>query len=497
MTPWLISWPVTSSATRGRALPAPSRAHARFRLSQLTGVELSPEQYEDLLVEVDADARLRAEILSHRANAAVADGTAPVSQGLRWTVEAIELSAGLDDRASRARAVSEAGFMDALLGVDPGPRLATLDASALPDLALYDQDGRVRAVRAMWRGEVARARQLFEDLRRLAREREEDLSASIFTLHLFETAIRVGDWTVAARIEHDLVDIGAPILPPIILARIRAAVAAGTGDRAAAVGSLRQFDELEAGPATSPLFWHHLETRRTAGQAALFDGDADTAADPLSRVVATAAAGDYRDPGVFPAGPDLVEALVKAGRLDDARDALHRLEQTAAEQDHPWARAGAVQARGILLSAAPAAGAGAKPSSATIAGTDAAAEAALTEALDRHRDLGLPFDEARTVAALGTLRPPSAPVPRGTDAAAGRGRPVRAPRRARSGRFDPHRGRSRRWPVASVAGRRSGPRRPAASPRPSSRWSTWSWPAARTGRPPNGCSSASAPSRRT
>jgi DNA-binding NarL/FixJ family response regulator len=122
---------------------------------------------------------------------------------------------------------------------------------------------------------------------------------------------------------------------------------------------------------------------------------ADTAVALLGRVVADAAAGDYRDPGVFPARPDLVEALVKAGRLDDAREALQQLDAIAAELDHPWAQAGAARARGILLSASAAS---------TAAATDDGAEAALTDAVHRYRGLGLPFDEARSIAALGTLR---------------------------------------------------------------------------------------------
>ncbi|MDI1462852.1 LuxR family transcriptional regulator [Catellatospora sp. KI3] len=377
--------------------PGPLRARARLHHSQMAAAELSPEQYEEVLAE--ADPRLRAETLAHRANAGVAYGIVPVSQGLRWTAEAADITAGLDDPAARAQAVSEAGWMEALLGIDPEPRLATMDPSTLPDLPLHDQGDRVRAVRAMWRGEVGRAQRLLDALQQLAREREEDLSATIFTLHRFETAIRVGDWIDAARILSELADGEALILPAEVLWRARGAVAAGTGDRALADEALRQVEVLAADPAAGPVFWHQLESRRTAGQAALFDGDAETAAALLSRVAADAADGEYLDPGVFPAVPDLIEALVKAGRLDEARDVLKKLDDTAAELDHPWARAGAARARGILLSAGVS-----TAKAADAAGGQDAAEAALTDALGRYGELGLPFDEARTVVALGTLR---------------------------------------------------------------------------------------------
>ncbi|MEV0457803.1 helix-turn-helix transcriptional regulator [Catellatospora methionotrophica] len=372
--------------------PGALRARARLRVSQLMSVGISPAHYEEMLAE--ADPRLRAEILAHRANDGVADGSVPVSQALRWTVEAVGITSGLDDRAAYARAVSEAAWMGALLGIDPEPRLAVLGDETLADIALYDQGGRVRATRALWRGEIARARRLLADLRALAREREEDFSVAIFTLHLFETAIRVGDWVEADRLRGELAD----VIPPLILCRLRASVAAGAGDRAAVTEQMRRFGELATASTQETVFWHLLEIRRAAGQAALFDGDADTAVELLSSVAADAAAGDFRDPGVFPAAPDLVEALVKAGRLDEAADALQRLAALAAELDHPWASAGAARARGILLSASGTA----RPAMGSA--DDDAAEAALTEAIERYRALGLPFDEARTLVALGTLR---------------------------------------------------------------------------------------------
>lgn len=383
--------------------PGPLRARARLRIAQMRLTDLSPQQYDEVMAE--ADPRLRAETLADRASNGVAYGTVPVSQARRWTAEAVELSAGLDDPAPLARCVTEAAFSDALLGVDPEPWLAGHDLGAIPNLPLHDQGGRIRAMRAIWRGEVAHARQLLDALMRLAQQREEEMSAIVFTLNLFDIAIRVGDWTAAAQVQDDLVELGASMIPPELVWRVQAAVAAGTGDRALAAESLRLLEDLATERGPEPLFWHLLLTRRAAGQAALFDGDAETAVALLSSVVADAAAGDYRDPGVFPAAPDLIEALVKAGRLDDARDALSRLEEIATEQDHPWALAGAARARGILLSA-PAAKALPALDQTTLdkSALDDAVEAALNDALDRYRYLGLPFDEARTIAALATLR---------------------------------------------------------------------------------------------
>ncbi|NUS57998.1 MAG: AAA family ATPase [Streptomycetaceae bacterium] len=374
--------------------PGPLRAHARLMTIQMSGTSATAQQYDEVLAE--ADPRLRAETLTHRADEGVAYGIASVVQGLRWTLEAVELSRGIDDGALRVRVVSEAARMESLLGIDPADRLAAVHPTVLSDLALHDQPGRVRALRAMWRGDVAYARRILGDLRRLAEEREEELSTTIFALHLFETEMRAGDWIAAAALRDSLIEAGPHVVPEELAWRLRAAVAAGTGERSVAVEALRRLDEAVAERPFDPLFWHSVETRRTAGQAALLDGDAETAATLLAQVVEAATAGDYRDPGVFPAAPDLVEALVKAGRLDEATVALRQLADVAAEQDHPWAHAGAARARGFLLSVS-----AARPSSST---QDDEAEAAFGEASQRYHDLALPFDEARTITALGMLR---------------------------------------------------------------------------------------------
>ncbi len=390
------------------SLPAgPIRARARALTAQMSYAQVSSPLYEQALAE--ADPQLRAEILAYQADTGVASGTVTVTQALQWTLEAVEISADLDDHVARAQIVWEAAWMEALLGADPEQRLATLDPRLLPDLPLHDHGDRLRALHAMWRGDVEQAQQLFCELRKLAAERDEEWSASVFTLHMFEVAIRAGDWAFAAEVRSDFVDLAARLgHDPTMLWRTQAAIAAGTGDRALADVLLRQFDEMVTltaaeRPQSPPMFWHHTETRRAAGQAALFDGDAEAAVALLARVAADATAGGYRDPGVFPTGPDLIEALVKAGRLNDAQGALEQLDAVAAELDHPWARAGAARARGILLSASTVAASTPKASADTAPGTDDA-EAALTEALERYRDLNLPFDEARTIVALGTLR---------------------------------------------------------------------------------------------
>lgn len=82
------------------------------------------------------------------------------------------------------------------------------------------------------------------------------------------------------------------------------------------------------------------------------------------------------DPAVVPWMPDLLEAYVRAGRVDDAADLLASLEQQAQESEGVWARAVAARGRGLL------------------AETDF--EDAFREALALHASAPTPFEQART-----------------------------------------------------------------------------------------------------
>jgi len=92
-------------------------------------------------------------------------------------------------------------------------------------------------------------------------------------------------------------------------------------------------------------------------------------------------------PGVFPAAPDLVEALTETGALDDARKVSDRLRAIAERHEHPWALAGAQRAGAMIALAAPS--------------YDADAAEALAEAAATYGALGLGFDRARTLLSLG------------------------------------------------------------------------------------------------
>jgi hypothetical protein len=326
-------------------------------------------------------------ILAHLADGA-AEGRVPLPLARAWAQEAVDLSGDDDDAGLRMSVIWELAFIEAMLGIDPEPRLGPLSAPGPADqVPLHDSADRIRAVRAMWRGDVRRATELLAGLLNAARKRAEEWSCGVFMLHQLELMIRVGDWSQTARLldEYEAATASSGF-SVIFSCRFRAFLAAAKGDPPGAVGAAKQIelDARDAGPYRT--MWHLWEARRAAGLAALVAGDPAAAADILADVHREMTARGFRDPGTFPLAPDLIEALALSGQLDAARSVLAELEQAAAAQDHPWARAGAARARAAIASSA---------------GDDAAAAAALESAAAQYRKMQLPFDEARTLLALG------------------------------------------------------------------------------------------------
>jgi DNA-binding CsgD family transcriptional regulator len=82
---------------------------------------------------------------------------------------------------------------------------------------------------------------------------------------------------------------------------------------------------------------------------------------------------------------DAVEALLAAGRRADAEAAARRLDELACATGRRWAKAAAARCQAMV-------------------GDDEASDAAYTTALDTFRDIGVPFEEARTLLHRGEHR---------------------------------------------------------------------------------------------
>lgn len=133
--------------------------------------------------------------------------------------------------------------------------------------------------------------------------------------------------------------------------------------------------------------WDGLEAVRARGVGALFARDPGRAVESLGAVWEHTLREGVEDPGAFPAGPELVEALVELERHDEARAVTARLTELAEVQGHPWGLATARRCDAVIRLA---------PSA-----RDDAAAADLAEAAAAYAALGLRFDQARSLLALG------------------------------------------------------------------------------------------------
>jgi DNA-binding CsgD family transcriptional regulator len=134
--------------------------------------------------------------------------------------------------------------------------------------------------------------------------------------------------------------------------------------------------EVAAGAATV------LHSLAALGFAELTAGRAESAAALLARADGIDRDLPLGEPALTMYAPDLVEALVRVGRREEAERALARLEEGAARTGGAWANA--VAARGRLL----------------LAGEDEV-ERIGAEALRWHARVEMPFERARTELLLG------------------------------------------------------------------------------------------------
>jgi DNA-binding NarL/FixJ family response regulator len=95
---------------------------------------------------------------------------------------------------------------------------------------------------------------------------------------------------------------------------------------------------------------------------------------------------DVEEPGLFPVAPDLVEALVELCALEEALAVTSRLRTLSTQQEHPWGLASTDRCAGLVELANR---------------WDDSAVGALERAAAGYDSLGLRFDAARSLLALG------------------------------------------------------------------------------------------------
>jgi DNA-binding CsgD family transcriptional regulator len=259
-----------------------------------------------------------------------------------------------------------------------------LAASAAPG-HLAESPERVAGQRSVWRGEINKAKAVFDRLLALSDERGELASYVWARLHLCELALRVGDWQTAERLLDEWAETSErELFVEPYYQRCRALLAAGRGlpDEA-----MKWSAEAIAQAQAIDHQWDWLESLRARGIAGLLSREPVLAAESLGTVWGHTGREGVDEPGVFPVAPDLVEALIELNELDDARAVTARLETLSEQQQHPWGLLTARRSGALISLAAPP--------------YEEAAADQLKAVAKSYGGLGLRFDQARSLLALG------------------------------------------------------------------------------------------------
>jgi DNA-binding NarL/FixJ family response regulator len=266
-----------------------------------------------------------------------------------------------------------------------------IDALCERLIAVSDDTSRARraadrliADRLAVRGRVDEARILLHRLLALAEEMDETWVSVSILFQLCELELRAGDWDAAEGLLHDIFrSPSRSQLEDPELDRCTALLQAGRG-RAAEAEELAAHT-LEVCERRG-LQWNRLEVLRARGLAALLVHEPAHAAEYLGAVWEHTEREGVEELGEFPVAPDLVEALLEAGRPHEVGAVTARLRTLADAQDHPWGLASAARCEALLS---------------LVQSQDRDALERLAAAAADYAALGLRFDHARTLLAAG------------------------------------------------------------------------------------------------
>jgi DNA-binding CsgD family transcriptional regulator len=309
----------------------------------------------------------------------------------RHARRALELAESTGDERLQSVPLAFVTIMDFLGGrgydEDRLLRAIELEPAAPPVLHVEWRPSMIRALTLAWLGRLEESSALLERLHAEA-QAAGDEAASQYVLYvrcLVELA--VGRWDLAralaeaARIQSDDVSGAMGALLRSAVARVDACT--GRLDEAAgmATAALELAMSRGYGPAIQ-------ESAAALGFAALSQDRPDRAAEALAPLLPFLASAGIRDPGVLTFMPDLVEALLALGRVEEACAALQPYQELAERLRRASALPLAARCRALL----------------ELARDDLdAALAWACRALELHEGWPMPFERARTQLVLGTI----------------------------------------------------------------------------------------------
>lgn len=230
------------------------------------------------------------------------------------------------------------------------------------------------------------ARAVMLEMRELARVRGDETALPWILMRLAQLELYAGNWDDADSLVEDGLDVALhahqrPIHADLLCTM--ALFAAHRGDAA------RARDLADDGMAAAVASGTGIGSPIAEWGLALLDlslGDHEACASRLEPLLAASERAHVLDPGVNRYVPDLVEALIAAGRVEDAAATLGVLEERAERLSRPSVQASAGRCRGLLLAQQ---------------GNVDAALVTLEDAVARHEESPLPLELGRTLLALG------------------------------------------------------------------------------------------------
>ena len=366
--------------------PGRARAQAHHLLSEGAGTVLETLSHlEQALASTGEDRALRAIVLAKRAVITASTRVERIAEAERWALEALADAPAAGPEVERW-ALAGLAWALALGGRAIDDLVERFEGASESAYHLADSLHRVQGARLAWRGEMSAARAVLERMLELSEVRDEPWSTAVLRLNLCDLAMRCGEWTTASTLLDEWYESseGHLLARGPFYERCRAMVAAGVGDPLEA--------ERWAAPAIASAElegqrWSQLAALRARGVALLLAHDPVGAAEALRPVWEHTRREGVEDPGAHPVAPELVEALVELGELDEARLLTRELVDLSERHDHPWGRRTATRCDALIRLAEPR--------------YDGEAAVQLAEAADSLGAVGLLFDRARALLALG------------------------------------------------------------------------------------------------
>ena len=365
------------------------RRLARYRTFRGEPIAAWTAMLQDALAQAGPDPALRAAIMLDRAVAAISAGD--YADAGRYGLLAAESADQTADGALVARchaALTFEAFMtgggvrrdlisQALAGPEQPPALSV---EKRPNVAV----GHV----LHWAGDLAGARTCYEQEYARAVAEGVETSLPLLLWAMAENEAWAGDWQRAEQLAAEGYGLAEDSASPAAIAFMsatrgllhayRGRIEPARADAARALEQARALGmPLLAIVGAQPL-----------GIAALSVGDAEGAHAQLGPVAEAVLGAGMAEPSVCRFVPDEIEALTRLGQLEAAEALLGPFDVRSAQLQRAWGLAAALRCRGLLLASR---------------GDTAAAAAVLESALASIQRLTLPFEEARTLLAVGEV----------------------------------------------------------------------------------------------